>query len=111
MKRPAGLNWVCRPECRSSNAADRGCTMKGAAAPAGEERSMDLRTLQRPLKEQYRQDATAARITLRADGRQTGTPLSCAVDLGRVVYPAEVHPGVGGPGTAACSGDLLLGAL
>jgi hypothetical protein len=47
---------------------------------------MDLRALQRPLKERYRQEPGAAQITLRADGGQTDSPL-------------------------ACSGDLLLGAL
>jgi uncharacterized OsmC-like protein len=72
---------------------------------------MDLRTLQRPLKNQYREDPTTAKITLRADGGQTDTPLSCSVDLGRAIYQAEAHQGVGGAGTAACSGDLLLGAL
>jgi uncharacterized OsmC-like protein len=37
--------------------------------------------------------------------------MSCSVDIGRALYSAEAHPGVGGPGEAACSGDLLLGAL
>jgi uncharacterized OsmC-like protein len=37
--------------------------------------------------------------------------LSCSVDIGRALYQAEAHKGVGGTGTAACSGDLLLGAL
>ena len=72
---------------------------------------MDLRTLQRPLKDRYRQDASTARVTLRAEGGQTDTPLSCSVDLGRAIYQAEAHQGVGGAGAAACSGDLLLGAL
>jgi uncharacterized OsmC-like protein len=72
---------------------------------------MDLRTMQRPLKDRYRQDPTTALITLRADGSQTDTPLSCSVDLGRAIYQAEAHAGVGGSGAAACSGDLLLGAL
>ena len=72
---------------------------------------MDLRTLQRPLKDRYRQDASTAQLTLRAEGGQTDTPLSCSVDLGRAIYQAEAHQGVGGAGAAACSGDLLLGAL
>ena len=72
---------------------------------------VDLRALQRPLKDEYRQNPEAARITLRAQGGQTGTPLSCSVDLGRAIYQAEAHQGVGGAGAAACSGDLLLGAL
>ncbi len=72
---------------------------------------MDIRTLQKPLKEQYRRDPASSRITLTAKGNETSTPLSCSVDIGRAIYPAEAHKGVGGTGTAACSGDLLLGAL
>jgi uncharacterized OsmC-like protein len=72
---------------------------------------MDLRSLQKPLKEQYRNDPNASRITLRAKGGQTDVPVSCSVDLGRAIYNAEAHTGVGGAGTGACSGDLLLGAL
>ena len=75
------------------------------------EGAMDLRSLQKPLKEQYRNDPTASRITLRAKGGQTGAPVACSVDLGRAIYSAEAHTGVGGAGTGACSGDLLLGAL
>jgi uncharacterized OsmC-like protein len=72
---------------------------------------MDVRSLQRPLKEQYRRDPTSSRITLTAKGDETTTPLACSVDIGRAIYQAEAHTGVGGAGTAACSGDLLLGAL
>ncbi len=72
---------------------------------------MDLRSLQKPLKEQYRIDPGASRITLRARGGQTDVPIACSVDLGRAIYSAEAHSGVGGAGTGACSGDLLLGAL
>ncbi|MBV9231181.1 MAG: OsmC family protein [Chloroflexi bacterium] len=72
---------------------------------------MDLRSIQRPFKEKYRSDPNSARITLRAQGSQTSTPMACSVDLGRAIYQAEAHSGVGGASTAACSGDLLLGAL
>ena len=72
---------------------------------------MDLRAIQKPLKEKYRNEPSASRITIRAKGSQTSTPISCSVDIGRAVYQAEAHSGVGGAGTAACSGDLLLGAL
>src|SRR5215468_11122698 len=72
---------------------------------------MDVRSLQRPLKEQYRREPSSSRITLTAKGSETTTPLSCSVDIGRAIYQAEAHKGVGGTGTAACSGDLLLGAL
>jgi len=72
---------------------------------------MDLRSLQKPLKEQYRNDPNASRITLKAKGGQTDVPVSCSIDLGRAIYNAEAHKGVGGAGAGACSGDLLLGAL
>jgi len=72
---------------------------------------MDLRSLQRPLKEKYRNDPSASRITLTAKGAQTETPIACSVDIGRAIYQAGAHAGVGGEGSVACSGDLLLGAL
>jgi len=72
---------------------------------------MDIRTLQKPLKDQYRSDPKASKITIRAKGGQTDVPITCSVDLGRAIYQAEAHQGVGGAGAGACSGDLLLGAL
>jgi uncharacterized OsmC-like protein len=72
---------------------------------------MDLRSVQKPLKEKYRSDPGSSRITLAARASQQNTPISCSVDIGRAVYEAQAHAGVGGAGTAACSGDLLLGAL
>lgn len=72
---------------------------------------MDLRETQEPIKARYRGAPSEARITLTARGSQGDAPVGCNVDLGRALYEAEAHTGVGGPGTAACSGDLLLGAL
>src|ERR1700735_3545561 len=72
---------------------------------------VDLKSVQKPLKEQYRNDPSASRITLKAKGNQTETPIACSVAIGRAIYNAQAHTGVGGAGTAACSGDMLLGAL
>lgn len=72
---------------------------------------MDIRSLQKPFKEQYRRESASSRITITAKGNETATPLSCSVDIGRALYEAQAHTGVGGAGTAACSGDLLIGAL
>jgi len=72
---------------------------------------MDLRSVQRPLKKKYRDEPKSSRITLEARASQQETPISCSVDVGRAVYEAEAHAGTGGTGEAACSGDLLLGAL
>lgn len=72
---------------------------------------MTLREIQAPIKARYREEPDAARITLRATGSTADGAMSCSVDLGRALYAAGAHPGVGGSGSAACSGDLLLGAL
>ena len=72
---------------------------------------VDLKSVQKPLKDRYRAQPGSSRITLTARGGEKGTPIACSVDIGRAVYQAQAHAGVGGAGTAACSGDLLLGAL
>src|SRR6266496_3515679 len=72
---------------------------------------MDLRSIQKPLKEKYRSDPPSSRITLRAQGAQSDSPIACSVEVGQKIFDAQAHSGVGGAGTAACSGDLLLGAL
>jgi uncharacterized OsmC-like protein len=71
-----------------------------------------LRDLQRPIKAAYRKEPDKAKLTLTARASQMpADALSCSIDLGRAIYEAGAHAGVGGSGTAACSGDLLLGAL
>jgi uncharacterized OsmC-like protein len=72
---------------------------------------MDLRATQEPLKAGYRADPESGKITLVARGGQGDEPISCSVDLGRAIHEAQAHAGVGGAGTGACSGDMLLGAL
>src|SRR6266508_5580580 len=72
---------------------------------------MDLRAIQKRFKDKHRSDPNASRITLSARGSQTDSAMACSVDIGRALYEAQAHSGVGGVGTAACSGDLLLGAL
>src|SRR5215217_4313892 len=72
---------------------------------------MDLRAIRKPLKDKYRSDPGSSRIMLRAHGDQTNTPIACSVEVGEKILEAQAHSGVGGSGTSACSGDLLLGAL
>ena len=72
---------------------------------------MTLREIQAPIKERYRDEPDAAWVTLKATGSGSGDAMSCSVDIGRAVYAAGAHAGVGGAGGAACSGDLILGAL
>lgn len=74
---------------------------------------MDKATLQetqRPLKERYREEPGAARITLTASGA-LGEGVSCSVTTGRAIAEAGLHPATGGDGTQLCSGDMLLEAL
>lgn len=70
----------------------------------------ELRKIQSPLKETYRNDAASALITLRAVG-SIGEGISCKVETGKAIVEAGLHPATGGTGMLACSGDLLLEAL
>lgn len=72
--------------------------------------AQELRRLQEPLKQRYREDAQAALVTLRAQGR-LGEGVTCKVDTGKGLVEAGLHPATGGSGLAACSGDMLLEAL
>ena len=70
----------------------------------------ELRALQAPLKERYRDEPEAAHITLKADGT-LGEGVSCSVQTGRALAEAGLHPATGGDGSLLCSGDMLLEAL
>ena len=70
----------------------------------------ELRTLQAPLKQRYRDDPDAAVVTLKASG-SLGEGISCSVDTGRALAEAGLHPASGGDGSQLCSGDMLLEAL
>ena len=72
---------------------------------------MDLRSIQKPLKDKYRSKPGSSVITLKAKASPVETPIACSIEVGQKLVEAQAHTGVGGPGTAACSGDLLLGAL
>lgn len=70
-----------------------------------------LKALQAPLKSRYREDAEAARITLRASGEVDDQAIACKVETGRAIQVAGLHPATGGTGQELCSGDMLLEAL
>ena len=70
----------------------------------------ELREVQRPIKDRYREDPDAAQITLSAEG-SLDDGIACSVQTGRALVEAGLHPGTGGDGTLACSGDMLLQAL
>ena len=70
----------------------------------------DLRSIQAPLKDLYRQAPEAALVTLRAQGR-LADGVSCKIETGKALVTAGLHPATGGSGLGACSGDMLLEAL
>ena len=70
----------------------------------------ELKALQAPLKQKYKDEPGAAVVTLRAQGEATDA-LSCKVDTGRSLVEAGFHPATGGDGSLVCSGDMLLEAL
>jgi uncharacterized OsmC-like protein len=78
-----------------------------------EEMHMDrdqLRAVQAPLKQRYREDPKSALITLRAEG-SLEERLACSISTGKALVEAGLHPATGGTGLLACSGDMLLQAL
>lgn len=72
--------------------------------------SEELKNLQAPLKEKYRDRPDSAVITLKAGGT-LGEGISCKVETGKAIVNAGLHPATGGNGLLACSGDMLLEAL
>jgi uncharacterized OsmC-like protein len=73
-------------------------------------RAGEMRAVQAPLKERYRQDPAAAVVTLRARG-ELADGITCRVETGRALAIAGLHPASGGDGSMLCSGDMLLEAL
>jgi len=73
-------------------------------------RAEELRELQAPLKQRYREQPEAARITLSARG-SLDDGITCSVETGKALVQAGLHPATGGDGLMACSGDMLLQAL
>ena len=70
----------------------------------------ELRSLQAPLKEQYRTDPDSAVHTMRATG-VVQSNLTCRVETPSGRVDAGLHPAAGGSGEWACSGDMLLQSL
>jgi len=74
--------------------------------------AQELRSLQAPLKDKYRETPQAAVITLKAEGSLGGEGITCNIETGRAIAAvAGLHPATGGTGLELCSGDLLLEAL
>lgn len=73
-------------------------------------KSEELRSIQKPIKERYREQPDAAMITLKAQGR-IGEGVTCSIQTGKALVEAGLHPATGGNGMSVCSGDMLLEAL
>ncbi len=77
---------------------------------------MDIKALQRPLRDRYAFEPDSAPITLsvRSSPTDLTDPLHCAAtpdSTEGVVWRSGAHSAVGGVGDVPCSGDLLLAAL
>lgn len=70
----------------------------------------ELRSIQKPIKDRYRENPETALVTLKAQGR-IGENITCSIQTGKALVEAGLHPATGGTGFAACSGDMLLEAL
>lgn len=70
----------------------------------------ELRSLQAPLKNKYKEKPESAMATLKAQGR-IGEGVSCKIETGKALVEAGLHPATGGNGLSVCSGDMLLEAL
>ena len=70
----------------------------------------ELRSLQAPLKAQYRERPETALVTLKAEGR-VGENMTCKIETGKARVETGLHPATGGDGQSACSADMLLEAL
>src|SRR5437868_8578831 len=70
----------------------------------------ELKSLQAPLKAQYRERPETALVTLRAEGRVSEN-VTCKIETGKARVAAGLHPATGGDGQSACSADMLLEAL
>jgi uncharacterized OsmC-like protein len=70
----------------------------------------ELKSLQAPVKQRYRERPETASVTLRAEGR-IGEGVTCNVETGKALVEAGLHPATGGNGLSACSGNMLLESL
>jgi len=72
--------------------------------------SAELKSLQAPIKERFREQPKSAMVTLRAEGK-IGQGVTCNVQTGKALVEAGLHPATGGSGLSACSGDMLLESI
>ena len=72
--------------------------------------AQELKELQAPLKQKYKDQPQSAMVTLRAQAK-IGVGITCNIETGKALVEAGLHPATGGNGLSACSGDMLLEAL
>ena len=73
--------------------------------------NQQLKALQAPLKQRYRDEPSAASVILHSTGTLDPDTLTCQVQTGQGKVVAGLHPAAGGDGQGACSGDMLLDSL
>jgi uncharacterized OsmC-like protein len=71
----------------------------------------ELRALQAPLKQRYREAPATARVVARAEATIDPSAIACSIPAWHHSVTAGLHPATGGDGALACSADMLLEAL
>ncbi len=71
----------------------------------------ELKALQAPVKEKYRQSPEAALVMLHAVGHVNADDVTCRVERRDGPAVVGLHPATGGSGAELCSADMLLEAL
>jgi len=72
--------------------------------------SEELKAIQSPLKQKYKDQPQSALVTLKAQGK-IGEGITCKIETGKALVEAGLHPATGGDGLTLCSGDMLLESL
>jgi uncharacterized OsmC-like protein len=70
-----------------------------------------LRAVQAPLKQRYRDVPNSSRVPARAEAQLDCEEIACTVASSHGEIKAGLHPATGGSGELACSADMLLEAL
>ena len=71
----------------------------------------ELRALQAPLKQRYRDQPEKGRISAHAEAVLSSDDIACTVPSWHGETVAGLHAAAGGSGELACSADMLLQAL
>ncbi len=111
--RNGGSNGGWQPEQRSATLRRSVPTIVAIGIHQGgnDMNAEQLRAVQAPLKQAYRETPHAARTAARAEARLDPDSIACVVPSWHGETVAGLHKATGGTGELACSADMLLEAV